>query len=674
MIKLDKLELPEFDAGDIRSEYTHYRSDSMEYRAQIGEDIDFYLGNQLTTAQKDYLVQVGQPPEANNKIKPAVEQVLSNIASGNPEWDVHSVGKEDNEIAVVLNRMLDKIWYDSNADSSFRMICKDYLIKGMGVAYVYPDWNGDGGLGAVKIKRLAPESVYVDPNSALPDFSDAQSIIYSDIHTRGNLLSIFPQYEEEIKEAEEDQEYNEQSSGKYNRDSISIRGSVNRGSEQQERVRKYIRWSMVNIPVVIIKDMMTGKTMKLPQNEYEMVKKKGEYAKYVKSGYIQENIGYNMAVREMCSFGNQLAYDIILPLDMYPIIPACNEHNGTPYPNGDVRHAKTPQRMLNRTEALIISHTNSTANFKLVYEDGAIEAGEIAKWHIPNAVIRANPGALATGKIKEFSPPPVSSQLYMEKQRYELDIESIFGAYKFQQGNPEGAPGTVGEAQILDEHSSRKQNWKINPVYNMLSLAGKVALRWIPNVYTEERTLRVVNPLGVESIVKINQTVIDDKTDTIKRINDVMTHSCDVRVVVGSTRAKSPMGELQKDLNLLSAGIYDRSQVIMNMKGDIDKVSLMQRQSEIAQLSQQLEQAQQTIKQLQGDMQTRERELFHSNMRAEIAEATKPVSKAVAEVKSTAKLEEARLRDKTKSTADELSRFTESAVNSGQEEAPTALG
>ena len=43
MIKLDKLELPEFDAGDIRSEYTHYRSDSMEYRAQIGEDLDFYL-------------------------------------------------------------------------------------------------------------------------------------------------------------------------------------------------------------------------------------------------------------------------------------------------------------------------------------------------------------------------------------------------------------------------------------------------------------------------------------------------------------------------------------------------------------------------------------------------------------------------------------------------------
>ena len=672
MIKLDKFELPEFDAGDIRSEYDLYRSDSSLFRSQIAEDLDFYLGNQLTSSQKEYLISVGQPPEANNKIKPAVEQVLSNIAGGNPEWDVHSVGKEDNEIAVVINRLLDKIWYDSNVDSSYRMVCKDFIIKGMGAMYTYPDWNADGGLGAVRMKRLPPESIFIDPNSSLPDASDASSIVYSDLHTRHNLLQLFPQYAELIEEAEEDQEYNESTSGKYNRDSISVRGGSFVGGEQLERVRKYIRWSKVSIPVVIIHDMMTGKTMKLTRTDYEEMKTKGEYKKYVDTGYISESVGYQLAIREMCSFGNQLAYDVVLPLDSYPVTVACNEHNGTPYPNGDVRHAKTPQRMLNRTEALIISHTNATANFKLVYEDGAIEAGEIAKWHIPNAIIRANPGALSSGKIKEFSPPAVSSQLYMEKQRFEMDIESIFGAYKFQQGNPEGAPGTVGEAQILDEHSSRKQNWKIQPVYNMLTRAGQTALSWIPNVYTEERVMRTVSPMGTESMMKINQTIIDPKDETVKRINDVMTHSCDVRVVIGSTRAKSPMGELQKDLGLLNAGIYDRTQVIMNMKGDLDKVSLIQRQSEISQLQQQLEQASQTIKQLQGDMQTRERELFHSNMRAEISEATKPVSKAVAEVKSTAKLEEARQRDKTKSTADDLSSLSKMAINSSKKEAPSA--
>jgi len=54
------------------------------------------------------------------------------------------------------------------------------------------------------------------------------------------------------------------------------------------------------------------------------------------------------------------------------------------------------------------------------------------------------------------------------------------------------------------------------------------------------------------------------------------------------------------------------------------------------------------LKQLQGDMQTREREIFHANMRAEIAEATKSTSQAVSNIKANAKLEEARQRDASK--------------------------
>ena len=80
---------------------------------QMAEDEEFYLGLQLTRAQKDYLVSVGQPPEANNKIRPAVEQVLSNVAGASPEWDVRPTGKTDSEVAFVYNKLLDKIWYES---------------------------------------------------------------------------------------------------------------------------------------------------------------------------------------------------------------------------------------------------------------------------------------------------------------------------------------------------------------------------------------------------------------------------------------------------------------------------------------------------------------------------------------------------------------------------------
>ena len=668
MLNLRELETKKISAEEVRADYLLFESSSSEYRYQMAEDHEFYLGSQLTKTQKNYLLSVGQPPEANNKIRPAVEQVLANIAASAPEWDVHAVGKTDNDAAFVFDQLLDKIWYESDADVHFRQACKDFIVKGIAYMYVYPNYKGDGGLGTINVKRMPPESIFVDPNTSLPDFSDASAIIYSDLHTKEHLKVLFPQYAKEIDEAEENHQTNERGSGKYSRDNIETRGTNN--LDHQSRIRKYCYFKKVNIPHALILDTATGKSKIYNKEEYKKLIESKEYKEFLKEGFITEQLTYQTRIREVFVVGDKLLYDEILPISEYPITVACNEHAGNPFPSGDVRHAKTPQRMLNRTEALLISHTNATTNFKLLYEDGAIDASEIQKWHIPNAIIRANPGALASGKIKEFSPPAVSSSLYTEKSRYEIDIETVFGAYKFLQGNSQGAPGTVGEAQIMDESSSRKQNWKILPIYDMLTKTAKVITQWMPNIYDQQRTLRIVSPTGEENEVTLNIPVIDDKTGAVKKLYDMETASFDVRVVVGSTRSTSPMAELQKDLSLLSAGIYDRTQVIMNMKGDIDKASLMQRMSEISNLQSQLAQAQEELKRMRGDLQTREREVFHANMRAEISEATKPVSDAVSNIKSNAKLEQARQRDKTRMVGEELS-VVKQTINS-EPEAPQA--
>ena len=55
-----------------------------------------------------------------------------------------------------------------------------------------------------------------------------------------------------------------------------------------------------------------------------------------------------------------------------------------------------------------------------------------------------------------------------------------------------------------------------------------------------------------------------------------------------------------------------------------------------------------------GDLQTRERELFHSKMRAEISEATKPVQQAVSNLRATAKNEERKQKQMTQDTAIDL--------------------
>jgi predicted nucleic acid-binding Zn-ribbon protein len=121
----------------------------------------------------------------------------------------------------------------------------------------------------------------------------------------------------------------------------------------------------------------------------------------------------------------------------------------------------------------------------------------------------------------------------------------------------------------------------------------------------------------------------------------------------------------------MQVGIYDKVQVIMNMQSNVDKAALIQRMGEISQLSGQVQQLQEQVETLSGDLQTRERELFHTRMRAEIAEATKPVQKAVSNLQSTAKAEQEKQRELTRQTAEDLSYLSKQAINS-KTEAPSA--
>ena len=55
MINLKNIKLDEISASDISDEYVYFQSSADEHKYQMSEDEEFYLGLQLTRAQKDYL-------------------------------------------------------------------------------------------------------------------------------------------------------------------------------------------------------------------------------------------------------------------------------------------------------------------------------------------------------------------------------------------------------------------------------------------------------------------------------------------------------------------------------------------------------------------------------------------------------------------------------------------
>ena len=92
--------------------------------------------------------------------------------------------------------------------------------------------------------------------------------------------------------------------------------------------------------------------------------------------------------------------------------------------------------------------------------------------------------------------------------------------------------------------------------------------------------------------------VYTDHAESVKKLFDTSSIDADVRVVIGSTRARSPLADMQRALALLQAGIYDRLEVIMGLTGGENKEALMNRLGEIQNLSGQVQQLEEQNKKL----------------------------------------------------------------------------
>ena len=95
--------------------------------------------------------------------------------------------------------------------------------------------------------------------------------------------------------------------------------------------------------------------------------------------------------------------------------------------------------------------------------------------------------------------------------------------------------------------------------------------------------------------------------------NNVGLGKYDIYVEGGSMLPTNRYAQLSFYIDAYVKGIVDRVEVLKKTE-IFDKDGVLQRIDDIERLSRQVQEYEQQIKQLQGDMQTRERELFHSKV------------------------------------------------------------
>ena len=688
--------------------FDDYSSKRDNWAQQAKEDKEFRLGKQWTAKQREVLESRGQAPIVINRVHPAVESAKAMLTANRPSFRCAPREDSDNKVAQVMSALLTYMYDISDGRSVVRQAVDDYYTMGMGYIHVYQDPMMDMGKGEVCFHDVDPLDVYVDPNSRHRLFDDAENIIISKLFTKDQAKDLYPMYETAIKNAQSDSgnkvDFNAPFTEREDDGEVTFPEDVGRVNNQ-EYVRGYERYYKVTVteyrtyerfsrkeellseeqykvyadrPAFVIQGqiltdaeeakgllsqlnqqrqiVITQKleelvfngyseeeAMKLAEDEIPNIEfKEIDYAQLMLQGMIEVVKIKCKKIKQCVIIGETKLYDRILPTDKYPIVPVMNVHTRTPYPVSDVRMIKGLQEYINKTRSLIIAHATTSTNTKILVPEGSVDMKDFEeKWAQPGVAIPYDP---TDGAPMPVQPTPLPNELYQNELTAKSDIDHALGLYEMMMGNAQSAPATYKATISIDEFGQRKMKSKLADIEAALTRVAQVAIPLIQQLYKTEKVFRIVQPNNSMSDYTINKKLVDDKTGEIKIINDITVGKYDIIVVTGSTLPSNRYAELEFYMDAYAKGLIDRQEVLKKTEV-FDMEGVLERTDTITQLKQQLEQAGKTIKELKGDLQTRDREAVNLRKKVEVEKFKGELDNVSNKAKSASTLYERRLDD-----------------------------
>lgn len=663
-------------ATEIKETFDRWENARQDWETAARQDIDFYLGNHFTASEADELASRNQSAVPMDRLYSAIEQFKAIITSKPPKFSAVAREDSDTRLSHVWKTILEYIWDISDGDEQFKQAVHDYAVTGMGYFYAYIDKEEDYGRGEVKFKHLNPFKVYVDPNSRDRYFDDASGIMVSNIMSRMQVIDAYPELGQPLDEegtrllidevepmsGEEDwpSNQNERTMESFTPD--VVKDYDYKGSSEKYRLIEY--YSKTKVPFFRVLDIEANQEKILSEEEFKVLEQDSDFQKAIAQKLIDFAKVEQTRIRQTCTLGQLVLYDLILDTDKYPVVPVPNIWTNTPYPMSDVRKNKDFQRFLNKVVSLITSHAQASSGLKLLVPQGSVQDIEELErdWSNPNATLEYD---ASFGEPHFPSPQPLSSSIMQLPQLIEKYIDLNMGIFEMMQGNAEVAPRTSSATMMMEDFGQRRSKSKLRDIEGALKRIGKVVYNLSKSHYNFQKTFRITQPNNDLNEYTINKRIYDDKTQELTKIeNEVAVGQFDIRVIGNSTMPSNKWGEWEIYMQAYQSGLIDRVEALK--KTDIfDKSGVLERTDQIQQLQQALAGAQEEIKKVSGDLQTAHREAISARKRTEVEKFKSELNSEASKSKAETKLSIDRLKDAVKLEA-EKSRLSGQAQR-GQE-------
>jgi len=574
--------------------------------------------------------------------------------------------REDSDVKVasVWRTIMGYVWGNSNGDWQLRQAIHDYATTGMGYLYSYIDPESDFGRGDVKFTYVNPFRVYVSPNTRNRWFDDAEGVILSTILTGEQVVSLYPELgEQENPETGEKETGIIQDLETYMEEDYP--GAMNNNSKkvftpaeaqdldyfERQKYQILERFYKVKVDFYRVIDMQTGEEVIFSDEEYqEFIENNREQ---VEASQYQVIPVKQTRVKVCASIGQVVLYESILNTDHYPVVPLPNIFTETPYPKSDVSRARPMQRLLNKLWSLALSHAQASGGLKLLVPLGSVEdLGQLERdWANPNAVIEVDS---TQGEPHFPAPQPLAGEFYKLIQQCEFYIDFTFGLPEMMHGFAEKAPETVKGTERMIALGTERPKSKLRDIEFSINRLGQVLYNLSKGHYTYKKMFRLNSANNDMTEAMVNY--YDDKTGAIldikKERHNLGQH--DIRIEPGSTLPTNKWAELGVYMEAFQMGIVDKVEVLKKNPEIFDKEAILRRTDEKNQLMQQVQAMEEQIKNLEGDLQTAQRESVHDRKRVEVEKFKSRLADVASDAKADRRVQLNNLQTKVKLEAEKL--------------------
>jgi len=514
-------------------------------RQEALEDLKFGGGDQWPVELQNSRNLESRPVITVNKVDNYCRQVSNQQRQQRPRIKVHATNTHDDMVdAQTIGGIIRHIEVNSNADHAYDNAFEYAVRMGWGYMRVRTDYISEDSFDQeIYIDAIDnPFTVYFDPNSVLPDGSDADRCLITTMMRKDEFRKMYPDADD-------------------GGTSFTQRGTGDSQSEwitkEDIRLAEYYYTVKEKAKLYLLSDgtatFADDKDFfnRLAAYGIEVVDKRDSYKKTIKYCKITA-----VEVLEERDWAGKYI----------PIVPVYGRHiviGDKRKKFGMIRYAKDPQRMYNFWQTSITEGVALAPKAKWLLAEGQDEGHE-SDW--TNANIKSFPLLRYKQTDIDGRPAPPPTRLQPEPPQAGImaaaagvndDIKAIMGIFdpaQLGQGNISGKAINGQQQQVDLTNFDYYDN-----LTRSIAHIGKICLDLIPKIYDTERVMRIIGDDGKPELLTINQR------DSVGRVlNDISVGQYDVVMETGPGYNSKRQEAVDNMLPLLSA-----APELMQVAGDL---------------------------------------------------------------------------------------------------------